>query len=219
MIKFKDMRYSGLSSWWYFDHYNACSVEPLWKINAEHHCWLPLCSPISHTIWCQLSLLNQQFDCALRVSVSLVLQADQDLLSLCVKTDDVTRQQGQSGSSSPWAPDRPVESHDGWALSISWLHLWPVPDSSWRLLYSLLGSAQRAPLTPHSPSGLLEWSHHSTKGKKHSWSWEGGREKMRCRGGSFLSHWSFILPPVLLWHCQKMKAWPVTVELVSLPFR
>lgn len=59
------------------------------------------------------SLLKQRFDCALRVSGSLVLQADQDLLLPRVKTADVTRQPGQSGSSSPRAPDRPAEPHDG----------------------------------------------------------------------------------------------------------
>ena len=82
-----------------------------------------------------------------------------------VKTADVTPQRGQSGSSSPRAPDRPAEPHDGWALSISWLHLWPVPDYSWRLLYSPLSSALNAPLTPHSQRKLLELSHHSTEGK------------------------------------------------------
>lgn len=67
-----------------------------------------------------------------------------------VKTADVSRQPGQSGSSSPRALDRPAELHDGWALSISWLHLWPVPDYSWRLLYPLLSAALHAPLTLHS---------------------------------------------------------------------
>lgn len=124
------------------------------------------------------------------------------------KTADVTRQPGQSGSSSPRAPDRPAEPHDGWALSISWVHLWPVPDYSWRLSYSLLSSALHAPLTPHSPRGLLELSHHSTKGKiqlvtrrVEEVGWWGC-----CRRGLFFSPtYSFILFPVLRWHCQKMK--------------
>lgn len=122
------------------------------------------------------SLLKQRFDCALRVSGSLVLQADQDLLLPCAKTADVTRQPGQSGSSSPRAPDRPAEPHDGWALSISWLHLWPVPDYSWRLLYSLLSSALHAPLTPHSEraAGIKP---SQQQRENHSWSWEVGEEK------------------------------------------
>jgi len=104
------------------------------------------------------------------VSDSPVLQADQNLLLLRVKTADVTRQTGRSGSGPHWDPDRPAEPHDGWAVSISWLHLWPVPDYSWRPLYSLHSSALHAPLTPYSQRELLELSHHSTKGKQHAWS-------------------------------------------------
>lgn len=57
---------------------------------------------------------------------------------------------------SPGAPppDRRAEPHDGWALSISRPHLWPVPDYSWRLLDSPLGSARRAPVTSHSAAGI-----------------------------------------------------------------
>lgn len=137
-------------------------------VKYNRYFYAALSFPLGHcSTHCMMSasLLKQRFDCALRVSGSLVLQADQDLLLPRMKTADVTRQPGQSGSSSPRAPDRPAEPHDGWALSISWLHLWPVPDYSWRLLYSLLSLALRAPLTPHSPRGLLELSHHSTKGK------------------------------------------------------
>lgn len=142
---------------WHFDRQSKCRII-LWKkkkyFNTEHVFILWRV----HTIWCPLSLLKP-FDCTLRVSGSLVLQADQNLLLLRVKTASVIWQPGQSGSSSPWAPDRPAESHDGWALSISCLHLWPVPDYSWCLFYSLLNSALHAPLTPHSPRELLELSH------------------------------------------------------------
>lgn len=116
------------------------------------------------------------------VSGSLVLRADQDLLLLYVKTAVVTWQPGQSGSSSLWALDRLAEPHDGWALSISRLHLWPVPDYNWRLLYSLLSSALHAPLTPHSERAAgIKPSQHQREG----WSWEVGEEKMKWRGGFF----------------------------------
>lgn len=152
------------------------------------------------------SLLKQQFDCSLRVSGSLVLQADQGLLLPRVKTADVTRQPGRSGSSSPRAPDRPAEPHDGWALSISWLHLWPAADYSWRLLYSLLSSALHAPLTPHSLRGLLELSHHSTKGKTTVGHKKRREEKLGVeKDFFFFPASSFILSPARQWHCQKMK--------------
>lgn len=43
----------------------------------------------------------------------LVLQADREARLPCAETADVTRQAGQSGSSSLRAADRPAEPHDG----------------------------------------------------------------------------------------------------------
>lgn len=123
------------------------------------------------------------------MSGSPVLQADQNLLLLRVKTADVTRQTGRSGSAPHWDPDRPAEPHDGWAVSISWLHLWPVPDYSWRPLYSLHSSALHATLTPYSQRELLELSHHSTKGKQHTWS--SGEGEFFC--SLFSAHFIFFL--------------------------
>lgn len=97
------------------------------------------------------------------MSGSLVLQAVQAQLFPYAKTANVTRQWGQSGSASLWAPDRPAELHDGWAVSISRFHLWPLLDYSWRLFYSLRSSAPLGPLTSHSAGRLQELSHHTSK--------------------------------------------------------
>lgn len=110
---------------------------PLWQQRGKQ--WS------ARSVTC-VSLLKQQLDCTPSVSDSLVLQADQDSLFsrffffspffLSAGTADVTRQPGpewQLSSPGPW--QGPAEPHDGWALSISRLHLWPAPDYSWRLLH------------------------------------------------------------------------------------
>lgn len=90
-----------------------CRISTLNKTDMlQYNTILSSLNPVLRTV-CLFSLLKQRFDCALRVSGSLVLQADQDLFLRRVKTADVTRQPGQSGSSSPRAPDRPAEPHDG----------------------------------------------------------------------------------------------------------
>lgn len=136
-----------------------------------------------------LLLLRQHFDYALEVSRALVLQAVQGPLFPGTKTARVTRQPGQNGSTSPWDPDRPAEPHDGWAVYISWLHLWPELDYSWRLLCSPCSSALHAPLTSHSRRRPQELRHHTNKGerKKMHLPWAGGEKRL-------LENWFSFIP-------------------------
>lgn len=144
-----------------------------------------------HAVWCPFPSWNNDLTALCRCQPLLSFKRIRTRFLPSAKTADVTLQPGRSGSSSPRAPDRPAEPHDGWALSISRLHLWPAPDYSWRLLYSPLGSALHAPLTLHSERAAgIKPSQHQRE--NHSWSW-GVRERWGAERDIFFSPGLFFI--------------------------